>query len=387
MASINRNLLLLFAAGVLGVISMQLIQPLFPLFLESRGASEMEISLVISSASLVATALIIPVGFMMERVGKKRMLAIGFVIWVVLSAFLGQVGDWRVAAPLYVIYNVADAFVGPSRMAMISDFSTPSNKATVFGMMSTDWAIGGVFSPPLSGYLAEKSGWHLPFRVAAVVMALGLVPILFIEGKSVVREKGEKRAGVSALISGEHLAVISLFFAFTFLLSAGQSVVTTILPIFLKNHKGLALTSIGQFFALSSVMSLLGQIPGGWLADRYGRKRIIVGFLLPIPFIFGSWAISFDSWMLLALYSLFSGCMAMAGAASLAMFSESFPAELGGEAFSVRMTAFRMGSIVGPLIGGYLYGSLNPRTPFTATAILFAIGILVISMIKEKLNH
>jgi len=382
MKSINRNLLLLFAAGIVGVISLQLIQPLFPLFLESQGASELEISLVISMASLATTVLMIPVGFLMERVGKRRMLIMGFLIWAASSAFLGQVRDWRVAAPLYMVYNLAEAFVGPARMAMISDYSNPANKATVFGMMSMDWSIGGVFSPPLSGYLAERAGWQLPFQVAAVVMFLGLVPILLIKDRAGGGKK-ETRLGASAIFRGEHFAVISLFFVFAFVLSTGQSVIGTILPIYLKNQKGLTLPSIGQFFAGSSLMSLVGQIPGGWLADRYGRKKIIVGFLLPIPLIFGSWATALDPWALLALYSLFSGCLSMTGAASLALLSESFPAELGGEAFSVRMTGFRMGSIVGPLIGGYLYISLNPRTPFTAAAILFTIGILVIYLIKE----
>ena len=72
MKSFNRNLLLLFVASLVGVISIQLIQPLFPLFLESHGASELEISLVISMASLAITALMIPVGFLMERVARKR---------------------------------------------------------------------------------------------------------------------------------------------------------------------------------------------------------------------------------------------------------------------------------------------------------------------------
>lgn len=385
MKSFNRNLLLLFVAGVAGVISIQLIQPLFPLFLESQGASELEISLVISMASLATTALMIPVGFLMERVGKKKMFLIGLLIWAASSAFLGPVRNWRIAAPLYMIYNLADAFVGPARMAMISEYSTPINKATVFGIMSMDWTIGGIFSPPLSGYLAERAGWQLPFQVAAVVMVLALVPVLLLEERARGRKK-EKSVGASALFRGKHFAIISLFFIFAFVLSTGQSVISTILPIFLKNQIGLTLPSIGQFFTGSSIMSLLGQIPGGWLADRYGRKKIIVGFLLPIPIIFGSWATAYNRWELLSLYSLFSGCLSMTGAASLALLSESFPAELAGEAFSVRMTGFRMGSIVGPLIGGYLYSSLNPRSPFTAVAILFSIGILVIYLIKEKPN-
>ncbi len=380
---LDRNLWLLFAAGCVGVVSIQLVLPLFPLFLDSHGASEMEISLVISLSSLATTALMIPVGFLMERVGKKRMLLMGFLIWAAMPVFMGSAGDWRIVAPLYTVYNLADAFVGPARMTMIAEYATPDSQATVFGIMSMDWAVGGVISPPLCGFLAERSGWHLPFRVAAVVMALALVPALMIEDE---KKGGTRGKGVSALniFRREHLATISLFFMFAWALSTGQSVVGTMLPIFLKNQMGLPLSNVGLFFTGSSVLSLLGQVPGGWLADRYGRKRVILAFLLPIPLIFGAWAVVGNWVEMLVLYSLFAGCLSMMGSASFALMSDSFPSELKGAAFSVRMTGFRMGSILGPLLGGYLYSSLSPRSPFIAAALLFFVGIPLLYLIKEK---
>jgi len=147
---------------------------------------------------------------------------------------------------------------------------------------------------------------------------------------------------------------------------------------------GLPLSSIGLFFTGSSVLSLLTQVPGGWLADRYGRKRVILAFLLPIPLIFSAWAMVNDWVSMLALYSLFAGCLNMMGSASSALLSDSFPSELKGAAFSVRMTGFRLGSSVGPLLGGYLYSSLSPRSPFIAAALLFSIGIPLVYLIKEK---
>ena len=380
---LDRNLWLLFAVGIVGVVSLQLILPLFPLFLDSHGASEMEISFVISLSSLATTALMIPVGFLMERVGKKRMLLIGLLIWTATPVFIGSARNWRIAAPLYMVYNLADAFVGPARMTMIAEYATPESQATVFGIMSMDWAVGGIVSPPLSGFLAERSGWHLPFKVAAIVMALALVPVLMLEDK---KAGGTQEERVSALdiFRREYLATISLFFMFSCALSTGLSVVGTMLPIFLKNQMGLPLSSIGLFFTGSSVLNLLGQVPGGWLADRYGRKRVILAFLLPIPFIFGAWAMVSDWVAMLVLYSLFAGCRSMMGSASLALLSDSFPSELKGAAFSVRMTGFRMGSIVGPLLGGYLYSSLSPKSPFIAAALLFFMGIPLVYLIEEK---
>jgi len=160
--------------------------------------------------------------------------------------------------------------------------------------------------------------------------------------------------------------------------------VNTMLPIFLKNQMELHLSSIGLFFTGSSVMSLLGQVPGGWLADRYVRKRVILAFLLPIPLIFGAWAKVSDWVSMLVLYSLFTGCLSMMGSASLALLSDSFPSELKGAAFRVRMMGFRMGSIAGPLLGGYLYSWISPKSPFIAAALLFFIGIPIVYLFKEE---
>jgi len=346
----------------------------------------MEISFVISLSSLATTALMIPVGFLMERVGKKKMLLIGLLIWTVMPVLIGSARNWRIVAPLYMVYNLADVFVGPTRMALIAEYSNPENQATVFGIMSMDWPIGGIVSPPLSGFLAERSGWHLTFQVAAIVMALALVPVLMLKDKE---ERGpqEERVSVLDIFRREYLTTISLFFIFACALSTGQSIVSMILPIFLKNQMDLSLTNIGFFFTGSSVLSLLSQVPGGWLADRYGRKRVILAFLLPIPFIFSAWVMVSDWVAMLVLYSLFAGCLSMMGSASLALLSDSFSSELKGAAFSVRMTGFRMGSIVGPLLGGYLYSSLSPKSPFIASALLFFIGIPIVYLIKEKTNQ
>jgi len=184
---LRRNLWLLFAAGCIGVVSIQLVMPLFPLFLESYGASEMEISFVISLSSLATTALMIPISFLMERVGRNWMLLMGFFIWAATPVFMRSAGSWSAVAPLYMVYNIADAFVGPARMTMIAEYSTPGSQATVFGFMSMDWALGRIVSPPLSGFLADRSGWRLSFQVAVIAMALAVMPVLML--------KDEKTAG------------------------------------------------------------------------------------------------------------------------------------------------------------------------------------------------
>ena len=67
---LERNLILLFTMGLVAVVGLQLIQPLFPVYLKSLGTSEIEISLVISLSSIAGTALMLPSGYIIDRVGE-----------------------------------------------------------------------------------------------------------------------------------------------------------------------------------------------------------------------------------------------------------------------------------------------------------------------------
>ncbi len=77
---LNRNLLYLFMLNIAFGASMQLINPLFPLFLEEIGASSVQNATVISLGSLVATSLMLPSGLLIDRVGKKTLLITSAVI-------------------------------------------------------------------------------------------------------------------------------------------------------------------------------------------------------------------------------------------------------------------------------------------------------------------
>jgi len=74
MLGLKRELWLLFALNLAVGFSSQFIQPLFPLYLESLNASEVEIGLVLSLASIVSMSLMIPSGLLMNRIGKKKLL-------------------------------------------------------------------------------------------------------------------------------------------------------------------------------------------------------------------------------------------------------------------------------------------------------------------------
>jgi len=379
---LEKNLLLLFTSGLVAVVGLQLIQPLFPVFLKSLDASEIEISLVISLSSVAGTALMLPAGYIMDRVGERKMFLVGLLLWAGSTLFIALAKNWRTVAFLYIFHGIADAFVGPARMTIISSTSTPATEATVFSLMSLDWSIGGTVAPPVSGYLAEKMGWQVPLLAASAAFFLSVIPALKMDERASRKIQRESPDTPRTGIVETRLQAAFLYFMFGFLTNSAQSMVGTMLPLFLNNQLSLSTTIIGLFFTAANVLGVFIQVPGGLLADRYSKKRLITLLLLPIPLIYMLWGIVDGWYMYLLIYVLSRGLMSMMGPATLAIVSEVFPEEHKGSAFGLRMAGVRLGSAVGPLIGGYLYGALGPVTPFIGAGVVLLLSIPFIYLLK-----
>lgn len=383
MLGLKRDLWLLFALNIAIGFSAQFITPLFPLYLEGLGASEMEIGLVLSLASILATAMMIPSGLMMNRIGKKRTLLVSVGLAALPPLLISFLDDWRWVTPLYMIFSASFSFFIVSRMAMISESATPRNRATLFGVMNLAWPIGGLVAPTLSGFLVENFGWAPIFQVTTLIMAASLIPTLRLEEPAAPIEVEQVTAKRPSILDREYLPFMTLIFLFHFLVGMMEGMIGTVLPLFLKNQIMISESLIGLFFTASSILILILQIPSGRLADRYGRKKVLVLSLLPIPLLLGAWLFVDDWLVLLVLYAAASGFRSMTWPSSLALLADFIPSELMGSALGVRMMSMRLGSTVAPVLAVYLYSNVGYRSPFLASAALVALSIVIALAFKE----
>jgi sugar phosphate permease len=100
--------------------------------------------------------------------------------------------------------------------------------------------------------------------------------------------------------------------------------ITVMLPLFLKNQLSLSTTIIGLFFTISTLIGAITQVPGGLVADRFSKNRVITLLLLPVPLIYGLWGIVNEWYVSLFLFALSKLLTSMTSPASLAIVS-SFP--------------------------------------------------------------
>jgi MFS family permease len=343
----------------------------------------MEIGLVLSLASILATAMMIPSGLMMNRIGKKRTLLVSVMLAALPPLLISFLDDWRWVTPLYMVFSASFSFFIVSRMAMVSESATPGNRATLFGVINLAWPIGGLVAPTLSGFLVENFGWAPIFQVTTLIMAASLIPTLRLEEPAAPIEVKQVTAKRPSILDREYLPFMTLIFLFHFLIGMMERMIGTVLALFLKNQIMISESLIGLFFTASSILILVLQIPSGRLADRYGRKKVLVLSLLPIPLLLGAWLFVDDWLVLLVLYAAVSGFRSMTWPSSLALLADFIPSELMGSALGVRMMSMRLGSTVAPVLAVYLYSNVGYRSPFLASAALVALSIVIALAFKE----
>ena len=384
--NLNRNLVLLFALNIAFGLTVQLINPLFPLFLEEAGANEVQNAMVISAGNLVATMFMLPSGLLIDQVGKKTLLLLGAGLSTVSIFLLSMASNWVIVFPLYMLFSMAGAFFIPSRMAMITENTTSSNRSSTFGVMNMAWPVTGIIAPTLSGFLVQYFSWRHVFLIAGGINALSLIPTYLIKRKGAYKTKKGK-SSFRDVFGREVFPTLASFFFFHLLMTTGLGGVNMILPLYLGDVHGLSPTLIGVFFTAPSIVMMFTQVPAGTLAERFGKKRWILSCLVPIPLLYLSWVFT-ESWVvMLVAYSLLFGLWSMTWPATLTLLSDSVPDDILGAAFGVRMTGVRMGFTVGPLIGSYLYSTYYASSPFLGAAGFTALALVVAYTLKDYVRE
>ncbi|MEM2849593.1 MAG: MFS transporter, partial [Candidatus Bathyarchaeia archaeon] len=178
MESLKKSLYALFLVNLGIALALDLISPLQPLFIQSLGASIVEVGFVLSVSSFTATALIVPSSLMAEKYGNKMIIILSVISASISVLLYTVVKNWVQLSPLVIIYTVSFNVFIPARMVYIAEASLMENRASIYGLMNIAWPLGSLTAPVLAGVIADIYGWDPVFIVASTVMALCLAPAL-----------------------------------------------------------------------------------------------------------------------------------------------------------------------------------------------------------------
>ncbi|MEK8126382.1 MFS transporter [Paenibacillus filicis] len=175
-----------------------------------------------------------------------------------------------------------------------------------------------------------------------------------------------------------------------FLVMAGMTMIVPFLPLYLQelgmhDEHEVALWA-GMIFAGNFVTSFLVQPLWGGLADRYGRKVMLLRSGFGMAIVMALMGFAGTAWHLLLLRML-NGTVSGFVPAGVALMSANTPREKMGFAMGTLQSGAVAGSILGPFMGGLMAEWVGFRPIFFITgALLFAASMLAAWLVKEKFD-
>jgi MFS family permease len=151
---------------------------------------------------------------------------------------------------------------------------------------------------------------------------------------------------------------VSIASAAVFLLGLGEELWKKFLPKYLE-ALGASTPIIGLFGTAEDFFDAVYQYPGGWIADRLGRRR---AFLIFIALASTGYAVYYfaSSWPLVFVGLAFAmAWQSMASPAIFAVIGDSLPQERRAMGFTLQSILKRVPIVIAPIIGGTMIASLG----------------------------
>ncbi|MTJ85047.1 MFS transporter [Nocardia seriolae] len=262
---------------------------------------------IIDVYSFVLAGLLVTMGTLGDRIGRRRLLLIGAAGFAAASALAAWAVNPEMLIAARVLQGVAGATLMPATLGLIRTMFADARQRTlaisVWGAMA---ASGAAFGPLLGGWMLEHFWWGSVFLVNLPVMALLVLLAPFL-----VPESRDPNPGRFDLISAglSMLALIPIVYAvkefsahgpsLNLLIAAGVGMVAGL--VFVRRQRGLATPLIdldlfrlpafraAVFTNLLSVFALAGVLFFGsqYLQLVLGKSPLEAGLLL-IPGTIGS---------------------------------------------------------------------------------------------------
>ncbi len=348
-----------------------IIIPLIPLYAKSLGATGVWIGIIVAGYS-ASRAIFMPfVARFSDRTGRKMFLSIGLIFSAIMS--LGYIYADSVVQLTVVrlIHGLASAMIVPVAKAYVGELSPKGEEGTWMGYFNTVFFTGIGVGPLMGGFLTEQFSMSFAFMTMGCISLIAFFAVVLFLPRLQL-DKGSRKT-VSYTVITKSDAVRGIL-TFQFVDGLARAAFFSFIPIYASIRLGLASTQIGIILAVRVLSSALLQAPFGKLADKIGRKGIVIagGFtaisymaLTPITQNFGH----------LAVIASMSGLSSALTAPALSAMAVTEGRKFGmASIMAIVAISISAGMAVGPLLGGILVDTAGLIAVFIVPSALVFLG-------------
>jgi MFS family permease len=374
------------------------VSPILPQYARDFGVSITIVGLVLAVNNSMRMLFGFPAGAITDRWGRKPFITVGMLITAT-----GALVSWSASKVemLFIgqaLVGIGAALYATAALSMVVDLADETNRSKATGLYMMGYHLGTIFGPGVGGWLAYRYGTNSPFLMFSILAAMAAIAAIFLTREThppqrVVSSHGVEQADTARanppgvglpwreVLTRNLIITYLINFAFRF---GFNGLMWTILPLMIADL-GLDSRVTGLIFMTLGGLSMLFFFPSGVLADRLGRRTVMLpgAVMGALAFLLFRWANTLP-WIIgaSAFLGISGGFISTIPAALVGDFA---PEEIRGTAMGVYRSIGDLGLALSPAILGFVGDHFGLHATFLVTFGLWSLTTLSMLLLPNGL--
>ncbi|WP_297792994.1 MFS transporter [uncultured Marinobacter sp.] len=352
----RRSVAALASVYAMRMLGLFMVMPVFVLLGDDlQGSTPALIGLAIGAYGLSQALLQIPFGLLSDRVGRKRMIYIGLILFAAGSLVAASTDSIYVVIGGRILQGAGA--IASVLMALLSDLTREEERtkamATVGISIGLSFSVSLVLGPLIGSAFGLSGLFYLTAVLALVAMLVVWRLVPTPHQHKISADTRPAKAMLSRVMSDRRL--LRLDFGI-FALHLALTAIFLVFPTLLQDHLGLPSSSHWWFYLTVMVTSFFAMVPFIIIGEKKRKMKPVLcgaiglltlataGLAQVSVSLFAAWAVLFFFFM---AFNLLEACLP-------SLISKEAPAASKGTAMGVYSTSQFLGAFVGGAIGGLL---------------------------------
>ncbi|MDA8345466.1 MAG: MFS transporter [Thermaerobacter sp.] len=355
---------------------------------------------LVGSINLVGMALGAAIaGTLSDRFGRRTVFLVTLLIYSLATGITGFATSVGFLIVMRFLVGVGLGGELPVTTTLVTEFLPKPLRGRGIVWLESFWAVGWIVASLVAYFLIPTYGWRIGFFIGAVPALYALylrrgIPesprylwqagdrekatavaraALGEEGVADLSSMRAKAAPVSALFAPGRTRLTLSLWALWLMMNFAYYGMFLWLPSVLV-ERGFTLVHSFGYVLLVTLVQLPGYLSAGWLIERWGRRPVLVLYVLLAALSAAAFGFATAPGMVILFGCLLGFFNLGAWGVTYAYTTEQYPTLLRGTGSGWAMGVGRVGGIVAPFLVGALLAS---HTPIFSIFLMFAAAMLV----------
>lgn len=284
----NYVFVLLFLLYMFDYIDRMVVTSMFTSIEQDWGITHTQSGLLVSAVYWAIVLLTFPMSILVDRWSRTKTIGIMAIMWSLATALCALTGNFFQLFIARMLIGVGEAGYAPGGSALISGLYPEDKRARMMGIWNASIPLGSAIGVLLGGMIAVKLGWKHAFGIVALPGLIVAILFLFVKDyktvalafidKSQNKVKMERADMIKEFITKP--SVILTYFGMACVVFVTTAMLTW-LPTYFENMRGIAQDTAGKMASSVMLLAIVGAPLGGFLTDKWRKKRKDARLLFP----------------------------------------------------------------------------------------------------------